>query len=648
VSAGTAHIVASASGISSTPSLLTVLGAQPTLTTIAVTPFAASIFTGGTQQFAAVGYDQFANPMSGLTFAWASSNPGAATINGGLASGHAEGTAQITASAQGVTGNAALLSIAKPPSVLTSIRVSPEMSSIQAGGTQQLSVAGSDQYGAPITGLTFVWSSTNAGVAAVRNVNAEGVNAGLATALSAGTVQIAASAQGIISNSVALTVTAPPPPPPPPVVSAISLMASKTTLNVGEAQRFSAFATDQYGAAMSEVSFTWTSSDPSVAAIDENGLATGLAAGSVQVSASAQGVANSTSLTVVVPQPPIPIAVTRLSPPIALVGSGDLTPLTITGTGFIPGAVVNFGSNVLIPSSVTPTSIVVTVPAAELTTAATVSVSVTDPAPNAGTSGALPFTITSSGFVSINFDDGYQSMYDNGLPIFDAAGLKTTQYIITENVGTDSYVTWDEVQTMLNNGHEIGNHTRTHPFLTTLTQTGMQDEIVGAQQDFQQHGLTPVTVAYPYGDYDERVEAVVKAAGFRGARSSDLGYDCNLLFTSESVCLRSDDPLFLESQAAEADMNTTISNITGWIDYAVANKLWLIILLHRVDEDGNPISVPHELLQQTADYLVQQKVVVVTNSEGMIIENLDAQAQPPADGSGILGHSSARRTKRSN
>ena len=71
---------------------------------------------------------------------------------------------------------------------------------------------------------------------------------------------------------------------------------------------------------------------------------------------------------------------------------------------------------------------------------------------------------------------GYQSMYDNGLPIFDAAGIRTTQYIITGNtlgdtivnpdlgpvgVGNSGYVTWDEVQTMAANGHEIGAHTRT-------------------------------------------------------------------------------------------------------------------------------------------------------------------------------------------
>ena len=65
----------------------------------------------------------------------------------------------------------------------------------------------------------------------------------------------------------------------------------------------------------------------------------------------------------------------------------------------------------------------VTVPAAELTSLTPpgqpVLVTVTNPAPNAGTSSALPFSITRQGLVSINFDDGYQSMFDNGLPILE-------------------------------------------------------------------------------------------------------------------------------------------------------------------------------------------------------------------------------------
>lgn len=634
IAAGTVHITASASGINSAPASLTVLPPPPALTSIAVTPASPSIFSGGTQQLTAVGYDQSGNQMSGITFAWTSANQGVATVDGaGRATGVSEGTSQITASAEGVTSNATTLTVNRPPSVLTSITMSPSTASVQAGNMQQFTAVGYDQYGVGMTGIVFSWTSSSPSVASVDGVNAEGKNEGVATGLAAGSTLITVGANGVDATA-SLTVTAPPPPPPPPAVNSINVEPGSSSINPGGTQQFSALATDQNGLAMSGVTFTWTSSDPSVATIDASGLATGVGTGTTQISASAQGVSsNAVALADVVANPGEPLTITRLSPPMALVGSGDLIPLTISGTGFVTGALVNFGSNILVPTSVSSTTISVTVPAAELTSCTPkgqpLLVTVTNPAPNAGTSSALPFTITRHGLVSINFDDGYQSMYDNGLPILDAAGLRSTQYIITQKVGTDSYVTLDEVMQMYNTGHEIGVHTRTHENLTTLTESQMTDEILGAKQDLISWGIMPTTLAYPYGGYNPAVEAVVQSSGLRGARDSDLGYNSSGLgLTFGGPLYHDTHPLELWSEAAEVDMNTTLSDITSEIDYAVANNLWLIILFHRVDETDPccaPISVDHTLIQGTVDYLVQHHVPVVTNNEGLIIENLNAQ-----------------------
>jgi peptidoglycan/xylan/chitin deacetylase (PgdA/CDA1 family)/uncharacterized protein YjdB len=634
VSPGALHITASASGINSAPASLTVLPPRPVLTSVAVTPASPSIFTGGTQQLTAVGYDQSGNPMSGLTFAWTSANQGVATVNStGLATGVSVGASQISASAFGVNSNAITLTVNRAPSVLTSIVASPSSASVQTGNTQQFTAVGYDQYGNAMSGIVFTWTSSASSVASINAVNAEGINEGIATGLAAGSTVMTVGASGV-HTTASLTVTAPPPPPPPPAVNSIHIAPGNSSINPGGTLQFSALAADQNGLTMSGVTFTWTSSDPTVAIMDANGLAMGVGVGTTQISASAQGVSsNAVSLVDALAYTGDPLTITRLSPPMSLVGSGDLIPLTIAGTGFVTGALVSFGSNVLMPSSVTPTSITVTVPAAELTSLTPprhpLQVTVTNPAPNAGTSSALPFTITNHGLVSINFDDGYQSMYDNGLPILDAAGLKSTQYIITQQVDTDSYVTRDEVLQMFNNGHEIGVHTRTHPNLTTLTGAQMTDEIVGAKQDLISWGIMPTTLAYPYGGYNLTVEAVVQSAGLRGARDSDLGYNSSGLGLYFGGPLYHDThPLELWSEAAEMDMNTTLSDITSEIDYAVANNLWLIILFHRVDETDpccSSISVDHMLIQGTVDYLVQQHVPVVTNNEGMIIENLNAQ-----------------------
>jgi peptidoglycan/xylan/chitin deacetylase (PgdA/CDA1 family) len=648
---GTASIVASAQGVSSSPALLTVLPPPPALTTITLTPVNPSILTTGAQQFAATGIDQYGNPMSGITFTFASSNQSVATISAaGLATGAGGpigGKSTITASSQGISASTTLTTT-RPPATLTTMTVTPLTATVAAGSSTSFVVTGLDQFGVSMSGLTFAWVSSNPNIATVNALNGEGQNSATATGVAqgGGAVTITASAQGVTAPPVQLTVT-----PAPPALTTISITPTNASINVGSTQTFAASGTDQFGAPFSLSSVQFSSENPSLATVNGN-VATGVAAGIAQITATSGSVTGQVFLTVTTPPPPPPAppVVTRLSPPVALTGSADLTYLTITGSNFATGATVNFGSNILTPASITSNTITVTIPADELIAAASIPVTVSNPAPQAGTSAPpLSFLIITSGFVSIDFDDGYQSMYDNGLPIFDAAGIRTTQYIITGNtlggtivnpdlgpvgVGNSGFVTWDEVQTMAANGHEIGAHTRTHQFLSTLCQIPacsvadtLTNEINGSKADLIAHGLNPLTFAYPYGDYgypNSAIGLTVQSAGFLGARDSDAGY--NGTHSGHGTIM----PYYLWCQAGETDLNTTLANLTGYIDYAVANKLWLIILLHRVDDntpDDVSISISSTILKGMVDHIVQNNVNVVTNSEGLIIENLNGQTQ---------------------
>ncbi len=648
---GMAALVASAQGISSGPALLTVLPPPPALTTILLTPLNPSILTTGSQQFAATGIDQYGNPMSGIAFTFTSNNPNVATMNAnGLATGAGGpvgGTTMITASSEGISASTNLTTT-RPPAILTTINVTPSTATVQAGSSVSFSVTGLDQFGLPISGLTFSWVSSDPTVATVNAINSEGQNRAIATGVAqlGGAVTLTASAQGITSTPVQLAVT-----PAPPVLTTLSITPTNGSINVGATQTFSATGADQFGAPFPVSSVQFSSENPGIATVDGN-TATGVAAGTAQITATSGSVTGQVFLTVTTPPPPPPMppVITRLSPPLALTGSANLNYLTITGSNFATGATVNFGSNILTPVSITSNAITVTIPAAELKSAATVAVSISNPAPQAATSTALPFLITNSGFVSIDFDDGYQSMYDNGLPIFDAAGIRTTQYIITGNtldgaivnpdlgpvgVGNDGFLTWDEVRTMAANGHEIGAHTRTHQSLSTLCQIpdcavadSLTNEINGSKADLIAQGLNPLTFAYPYGDYgypNSAIGLAVQNAGFFGARDSDSGYNGKGSGHGKIM------PYYLWSEAGETDLNTTLANLTGYIDYAVANKLWLILLFHRVDDnspDNVSISISSTILQGMVDHIVQNNVNVVTNSEGLVVEDLNGQTQP--------------------
>src|SRR3989454_972346 len=80
-----------------------------TLTAVTVSPATASITAGAPQKFDAVAKDAQNNPISGITFFWASSNQNVALVDqAGLATGVAGGTATISALGLGVPGSAAL------------------------------------------------------------------------------------------------------------------------------------------------------------------------------------------------------------------------------------------------------------------------------------------------------------------------------------------------------------------------------------------------------------------------------------------------------------------------------------------------------------------------------------------------------------
>jgi len=224
-------------------------------------------------------------------------------------------------------------------------------------------------------------------------------------------------------------------------------------------------------------------------------------------------------------------------------------------------------------------------------------------------SNVTPAQNASAGMVTLAFDDGYASAYTNGLPILDAAGLKSTQYIITGSLGQRGYMTREQVVAMQANGHEIGAHTRTHPHLSQVTPAQMKDEIDGSLHDLADIGIHATSFAYPYGDYDDRVVDVVKSAGYGSARTVSSGYDS----TDAS-------PLLLKAKMVLPE--TTATNIKDWINESQAKGTWLILVFHRIDEDGNAMSAGDEMVQAAVDTIVAKKIHVVTVSQGMSILKL--------------------------
>lgn len=69
--------------------------------------------------------------------------------------------------------------------------------------------------------------------------------------------------------------------------------------------------------------------------------------------------------------------------------------------------------------------------------------------------------------------------------------------------------------------HEIAGHTTTHPRLTELDSAAIREEIFACHDGLQQLTGRAVTgMAYPYGDYDDRVVDIARKLGVQYARTT--------------------------------------------------------------------------------------------------------------------------------
>jgi uncharacterized protein YjdB len=100
-------------------------GSSDSVTTVAVSPAAASVRVGSTQQLTAATQNAAGTTLSGAAVTWATSNAAVATVDSaGLVKGLTPGSATISATSSGVTGTSAIAVTATNPGKVSNLAVS--------------------------------------------------------------------------------------------------------------------------------------------------------------------------------------------------------------------------------------------------------------------------------------------------------------------------------------------------------------------------------------------------------------------------------------------------------------------------------------------------------------------------------------------
>jgi peptidoglycan/xylan/chitin deacetylase (PgdA/CDA1 family) len=130
----------------------------------------------------------------------------------------------------------------------------------------------------------------------------------------------------------------------------------------------------------------------------------------------------------------------------------------------------------------------------------------------------------------ITFDDGYENVLLNAAQDLRWLGFRATQFLVADRLGrcndwdigvdatNDRLMDKEQIRDWLSLGFEIGAHTRTHAHLTQISPARAKEEISGSKARLEDlFGMEVKYFAYPYGEYNDTVVELTKAAGFKAA-----------------------------------------------------------------------------------------------------------------------------------
>lgn len=158
------------------------------------------------------------------------------------------------------------------------IEIEPRTSAIQQGSAISFQATYYDTLGEIVPGTSFQWMSSDASISTI-DAN------GSAVGNQPGQVMIVAAANGVESEPALLTVVS-----DPSQVATVSVVPDSGSIRVGETQQYLAAAFNLNNDRLVGKVFSWRSSDPSIATIDNTGLLSAMMPGTVNIIASTDNI----------------------------------------------------------------------------------------------------------------------------------------------------------------------------------------------------------------------------------------------------------------------------------------------------------------------------------------------------------------------
>ncbi len=284
LNAGATTITATAGSVSGTATLSVTTA---TLTSITIDPPNPIAPPRSKIQLTAIGMFSDGSQLVLSGVSWHTTSARYAMVNGNGVLRTKKATSQpvvVYATLNGVTGQTTLTITSK---TIQSLAITPATPTIAAGTTQAFALIATLSDGVTQVDLTpsARWQTSNYQDAVI---NRQGV----ATGVSAGTVTISGSINGQTPATATLTVSN-------ATIQTVTVTPATPTIALGGLQQFAASGMFSDGSTEDITSVvTWSSSTPTVAVVNQNGVASSATHGQTTINATLKGVTGSTLLSV--------------------------------------------------------------------------------------------------------------------------------------------------------------------------------------------------------------------------------------------------------------------------------------------------------------------------------------------------------------
>ncbi len=142
----------------------------------------------------------------------------------------------------------------------------------------------------------------------------------------------------------------------------------------------------------------------------------------------------------------------------------------------------------------------------------------------------------------LTFDDGFRDNAETALPLLREYGFRPLVFVLPGHLdGGREFdwpevaearvahpdemqsLSWRQVDEMVGEGAEIGSHTLTHPHLDQLDDERLAHELAESRAQLVRRLGVCETLAYPFGECNERVVEAARSAGYSFAFSLPQG-----------------------------------------------------------------------------------------------------------------------------